>query len=429
MAAKSTVAVNFIRYFIRLSVYSLYCFCWYFSSVLDYIVHILLLVNQHSANTTARAGRIWWRKKFSIMSVSSAMDFICAYRTRVKPEYVLKSNIVLYVVTKKEAIFVETPEMVNIFSSDTHPFLFVAQFLNATKVITMCISDLLSLADKIGNPRLPVVWISNTGRCGGTLLSQLFETVPGTLVIHEPEPPTNLYHLHEDSKLSTSEYGAMLKSTIRIMCKPHPGITRICIKPRPICSGMMTDITKHCSYIKQLFVYRNSLDTLTSWLGIMAYDPHTVVVRTCVDALWFSNICPYFRDRLVYHFVVKLQDAPELPKDSTTACVMCYSWANQILIACDAMSRDKHILSVKYEDIISRPKETVGQIFDSLGIDLTNVDNATVALLRDSQRGSDVSRDRIGDTSNRFMSSKDKIRSDDILHTYNLPRLGEDFRI
>ena len=36
------------------------------------------------------------------------------------------------------------------------------------------------------------------------------------------------------------------------------------------------------------------------------------------------------------------------------------------------MSRDKHNLSVKYEDIISRPKETVAKIFDSLGIDLTN---------------------------------------------------------
>ena len=106
MAAKSTVAVNFIWYFIRLSVYSFYCCCWYFSSFLDYIVHILLLGNHHSAYTTAKAGRILWRKKFSIMSISSVMDFICAFRTSVKPNYVLKSNIALYVVTKKEAIFV-----------------------------------------------------------------------------------------------------------------------------------------------------------------------------------------------------------------------------------------------------------------------------------------------------------------------------------
>ena len=253
------------------------------------------------------------------MSVSSAMDFICAFRTRVKPEYVLKSNISLYVVTKQEAISVETPKKVNIFSSDTHPFLFVAQFYNATKVITMCIIDFLSLADKIGNPRFPVVWISNTGRCGGTMLSQMFESVPGTLVIHEPDPPTNLYHLHEDNKLMESEYEVMLKSTIRIMCKPNQGITRICIKPRPVCCGMMTDITKQCSYMRQLFVYRNSLDTLKSWLGIMAYDPYIAVVRACTDAVWFSNLCPYMRDLLVNHFVSNSKHALELPKDSTTA--------------------------------------------------------------------------------------------------------------
>ena len=108
---------------------------------------------------------------------------------------------------------------------------------------------------------------------------------------------------------------------------------------------------------------------------------------------------------------------------------MSYNWANQILIARDAMSRDRHILPVKYEDLISRPRETVGQIFDSLGINMTYVADAMVSLTRDSQRGTDVSRDRIGETSDRCMSSMDKKRSNDILNTYNLPRLGEDFRI
>ena len=363
------------------------------------------------------------------MSIASPMDFLCAFRQRVKPEYALKPNISLYAVTKGEAIFVETPQNMNIFHSDTHPFAFVSQFLNATKVIKMSIEDFVNLAGKLGDPTLLVVWISNTGRCGGTMLSQLFETVSGTLVIHEPDPPTNLYHLFEDKELTFSDYEIRLQSTLRIMCKPRRGITRICIKPRPICGKMMLDISQQCLYIRQLFVYRNCLDTLKSWLGIFAYDPYTVVVRSCVDAVWFSNICPYMRNLLLYHFVSKLKDAKELPKYPTTACLLVYNWANQIKIAYNAISRDPHILPVKYEDIMTTPNEIVEQIFDDVGIDRKYVNVALMSFSRDSQRGSAVSRERVDDASSRFMSRVETIKSNDALHAYNLPSLGEDFRL
>ena len=363
------------------------------------------------------------------MSIASPMDFLCAFRQRVKPEYALKPNISLYAVTKGEAIFVETPQNMNIFHSDTHPFAFVSQFLNATKVIKMSVGDFVRLTEKLGDPTVPVVWISNTGRCGGTMLSQLFETIPGTLVIHEPDPPTNLYHLFEDKELAFSEYKIRLQSTLRIMCKPRRGITRICIKPRPICGTMMLDISQQCLYIRQLFVYRNCLDTLKSWLGIFAYDPYTVVVRSCVDAVWFSNICPYMRNLLLYHFVSKLKDAKELPKYSTTACLLVYNWANQIKIAYNAISRDPHILPVKYEDVMTMPNEIVEQIFDDVGIDRKYVNGALMSFSRDSQRGSAVSRERVGDASTRFMSRMETIKSNDALHAYNLPSLGEDFRL
>ena len=414
----------------RLFVYSFYISLWCCSNVLNYIIHVYKLLGNYNKNrNTVRTGRILWRKKFSIMSITSSMDFICAFTTHVEPEYVLKPNISLYAVTEKEAIFVETPQDVNLFHSDTHPFAFVSQFLNATKIIRMSVGDFVKLAEKLGDPTVSVVWIANTGRCGGTMLAQLFETIPGTLVIHEPDPPTNLYHLYEYNLLPMSEYHTLLQSTLRIMCKSRKGITRICIKPRPICNLMMTDISKQCLDIKQLFLYRNCLDTLKSWLGIFGYDPYIFVIRSCTDAVWFSNICPYMKNLLAYHFVSKLKNAKELPKDPTTACIIVYNWGNQIHIAYDAMSRDQHILPVKYEDIIAKPNEIVGKIFNDLGIDISYVANALKTLARDSQRGSTVSRERVGDDSNRFISTMETTKSNDILRAHDLPPLGEDFRI
>ena len=321
----------------------------------------------------------------------------------------------------------ETPETVNVYSSDVHPFFFTAQFLRAKKVIKMSIIDFVSLAEKIGDPTVPVTWVSNIGRCGGTMLCQMFESVPGTLVIHELDAPQYVYPLRECNPISN--YELILKSAICVLCKPRPGIDRICIKPRPTCSVMMTDITKIYPNIRQIFVYRNSLDTILSYVAAKYCEPYPAVICACADTDWFSNLCPYFKNFVRYFYVSKITDSPEIPQDSTTTCVFAYMWAYFILFARDAMSRDRGILSVKYEDILARPREAVRQIFEHLQIDTRHVDRAVSSLKRDSQRGSVMSRANLGETSNKCMSTVDRINTDAIFSKFNLPPLGEDFRI
>ena len=79
------------------------------------------------------------------------------FRKRVRPEYVLRQTVSLYAITRKEAIFVETPEGINIYSSDVHPFFVVAQFLNAANVIKISIREFVSLAENIGDPTTPII--------------------------------------------------------------------------------------------------------------------------------------------------------------------------------------------------------------------------------------------------------------------------------
>ena len=49
----------------------------------------------------------------------------------------------------------------------------------------MLVTDFVSFAERIEDPSVPVIWITNTGRCGGTMLCKVFESVPGTHVINE----------------------------------------------------------------------------------------------------------------------------------------------------------------------------------------------------------------------------------------------------
>ena len=382
-----------------------------------------------SAKNTAQLGSVLWKQKFSILSETSPFDLLCMFTTRVSPKYVLRPTVSLYRITKNEAIFVETPEGVNIYDSDIHPFFFAAQFHNATKVIKMTIKEFVSLAEEIGDPTVPVLWMSNTGRCGKTMLCQVFESAPGTLAIHEPDSITNVHFLNKNKTFQVSEFKIMLKAAIREMCKPRPGVARICIKPRPHCSPMMADISKLGLDIKQVFIYRNSLDYLRSWLALMSYDPYRVMLRFSGDTAWFANIFPYLRNILRKYSIHKMEDASDLPLDASTACVFAYSWANQILNARDAMSHDQSIFPVKYEDLLSHSTNVVQHLFEHAGVETKHIERAVAALRRDSQRGSGVSRANLSDSFRRYMSDVDRIKCDAIITQHNLPGLGEDFRL
>ena len=338
-------------------------------------------------------------------------------------------NVSLYAISSKDAYFVETDGTIDIYNSNVHPFFYVAQFLFARNVIKMPITEFVTLAERIGDPKVPVIWVSNTGRCGGTMLCQLFETVPGTLLIHEPHSPLNLSHLQENRALNSTQYEAVLKSIIRVICKPREGVKSFCVKHDVLCTIMMKDIARLMPNIRQVYIYRNSLKTINSWLSVMESEPFLIVMKSCANTDWFSNVFPYFRylERNYFISVLKTFKETYVSADANTACVFAYMWSLCMLIARDAIARDRSILPVKYEDIIARPMETVRQLFENLDIDVIHVDGAVNSMKRDSQRDSVVSRDRLA--SSEYLSTADRIKIDSILLKFNLPLLSEDFRI
>ena len=423
---KYQTAITFFRAFVGICVYVLYRICCLCVGICDNIINKLILKNRNSTGKCAQYGRIVWKRKHFEMDKTSPADFLCFCYSSVHPDFILRPNVSLYAVTKEEAIFVETDE-IDIYSSKVHPFFFVAQFLYARNVIKIPITELSSLAENIGDPTVPVIWISNTGRCGGTMLSQVFETVPGTLVIQEPDPPLPLWNLKQDGILNGAQYDDMLKSSIRLLCKPHQGIKRICVKPRPQCKVFMADISRLLPNIRQIFMYRNSLNTITSLVGMLHCEPFVSVMCSCANSNWFSTIFPYFRQLERYYFTVKLNGYPDVPADANTACVFAFLWSQAMIIARDAISRDPNIIPVKYEDIIARPQEAVKQLFDNLQIDDIYVSHAVTSMERDSQRESVLSRDKV--SSHKKISQNDMIRIDVILRQFNLPLLGKDFRI
>ena len=418
MASKAKPFLAFIRFAMELVSYSMYCILYAVSSVYN-------KARTKSPVNKALLGRILWKQKLSNFHNAIPRDFLCVNFTSVQPEYVLRPNVSLYSVTEKEAIFVETPTDVNIYSSDAFPFFYVGQFIYSTKVIKITIECFHSLAEEVGNPAVHVVWLSNTGRCGSTMVNQVFESVEGTLVMAEPDALQNVFYLLQYSDISVEGYNRMLMSTVRLLCKPRPGTERIFITLRSSCTALMADISMLFPDIKQMFMYRNCLDTVSSFANALASFPYGLVLRSCSNNEILSTVLPVFRQMLRFHIGTKRKGAQEVPLNVNPIGILTYLWAEQIKVAQDAISRNQNILPVRYEDIVSKPVETIRLIFENKGIDLKYLSKAVSSLSKDSQRETVLSRSRIGNQG-RNIALADRIKADAILASYNLPLMGKE---
>ena len=423
------ILIDFFKFFWSVLVYEVYCFVYALITAVDTALDRTKFRNGHSFETSAQLGTILWKRKLSPISLVSPRDFLCMYLSRVRPDYVLRPSVSLYSVTEKEAIFVETDETVNIYSSDVNPFLYIAQFNRSKKVIKMPLQSFHQLAENIGDSKIPVIWLSNTGRCGSTILCQVFESVPGTLVLAENDTPQNIVYLLKSNKLSKAEYQSLLTSTVRVLCKPHPGTERIFIKTRALAVGLMADLSTLFPNIKQMFMYRNCLETVSSWLAIMLSVPGLVVTRVFVDNETFSAAVPIFRTWLHAVIIFESQESRAVPLKTNTVGMLTYMLANYLLLARDAMSRDKTIMPIKYEDIVSEPLRTCEFIFERMGLDLKDLNGAVAAFSKDSQRGSVLSRSLVGTDPRRRISATDRMMADEILKSYNFPCMGENWNV
>ena len=420
----------FRRFFVTAVIYVNYIFLLKLCDIINYVLNTLIFTRTlHSSENNTQLGRILLRRKISTFQTSSPMDFLCLFSSRVQPEYVLRPNISLYCVTTNEAIFVETPLNVNIYSSDENPFLYLAQYNRGRNVIKMAIHTFHTLADKIGDPPVPVIWLSNIGRCGSTMLCQVFERVPGTLVMSEPDAPLKLCDMQSLNKVSDKDYDNIVRSMVRVLCKPYPATERIVIKTRSVCASLMMPLSElFPQHVHQIFMYRDNLDAIASWGPSMGVTPYGTLLRACADNEMLLFLVPFFRKQFRFEIQCKLKTVPEIPLTNTYEQIV-HMWANFMVLARDALSRDPNILPLRYEDIVSNPRETIKKIFQTLGLDLKHMDRAITALNRDSQRGSAISGKELRNDPRRQISVANRIIADSILSSYNLPLMGEKFTL
>ncbi|CAI9741809.1 Hypothetical predicted protein [Octopus vulgaris] len=383
---------------------------------------------------SAHVQDIIWRRKLYDISIAHPVNFITVHNGFKHPTYVLKQKVTLYCLTKHEAVFVETTENVDIYNSDVIPAFHNAQFKHAQKIITMPLASFHKMASDLGDPRMPIIWISRTWRCGSAIMRQMFESIPGTMVIGEPDALTSLSNLERDQIISKSEYKQLLESTIRILCKPNERAKMVCIKTRPCCFRMVPDIYSTQPSIRHIFMYRNSLKTVTSVLGTTLNSNILFqIVRFIVDNNSLSKILPCVR-RKMYDMFGHLNKSDKTLKDTapnfSSVGIIIAGWASSVSKCEELRTYNIPILPVIFEDLIKYPRKTCELLFEYFHIPEENVTLAVDGFRKDTRRASTIlARLPLKNETRRNIEPEKRAEADAILKKYSLPKLGERYEI
>ena len=175
--------------------------------------------------------------------------FITAHEEFLCPIYILRDNVSLMCFNQSGAVFVETSPIVDVYSSRTNPFSYNAQYEHAKRLIVLPFFAFHKLAAEVGDPVKKIVWMSGTGRCGSTLVSQIFEN-------SEPNVITQVVNLCWYGEITLETHDKLLQSSVRLMCKSRsPTVDILFIKTDVVCAALIERISLMFPRIIQLFLY------------------------------------------------------------------------------------------------------------------------------------------------------------------------------
>lgn len=330
---------------------------------------------------------VHYRYTFSlILQACGADNFITTHRAFVHPDYVLQDHVSLYSLSSDEAVFVETSRDIDVSHSDNGCFMRMAQYDLARRLVVLPIESVHRLAEHLGDPHARLVLVSNTARCGSTLLCQMFEQTGQCMALSEPDFLRSVESCRR--QLGDKETRRLMRSAIRLQCKP--------INNRSIDAYVIKSMSQHVDCVpmfvelfpasKQLFMYRDGVAVTRSVLKLLKVIPGFKEIMTMVVSSWVPKPLRSFLFNLI-GFPIELQDL--IVSDFTLAVTM---WA----LTCRTYSRlrsDGYSFSaLRYEHLLADPERSFRAILETCELPVDWAEQGVKALQRDSQRGSVISR-------------------------------------
>ena len=349
---------------------------------------------------------------------SGASNFIASHNRFVDPEYVLKDHVSLFYVNKDEAVWVEVDEGVDPTRCQYSAFFYFAQWKLAKKLIIMPIHIFNKLGTKVEKPKIKLIFLSNTARCGSTLITRVFSETEHCLAYSEPDCLNALTQLR--NIISDSERDRMFTNCINCLCKPISSrkIEACIIKLTQPTMVELPHIKKLFPDSYHLFLYRDALAVTKSLIRSGEMVPIFAMME--IFGRWSSKVTKNMMKQMglhADHFEVKLETAFHFGTIMWSAAMRQYL---------DFQEKGLQIAAARYEDIIQNPKAAFQKIFQycDLPFDFAAVEKG---MSTDSQRSTPLSAENTKHKKAADLTDEVKFLTDKISDQFQVPRLNEAF--
>ena len=273
------------------------------------------------------------------------------------------------------------------------------------------------MAEEVGDPTAEIVFVTNTARCGSTLLTQIFEETGECVGFSEPDA-FNATAIYKD-RMPQDDLDKLIRNSVRMQCKPirNRRISAYIFKPTAASIEAVPMYLRLYPNSRQLFMYREGLKVAQS------------LVRISTQALMFALtlIATKIHPRLA-QMSFEAMGLPgknlkiKLPSPMTF-CV--HFWAKICCKYLDLRKDRYEISAVKYEDVVKHPLEATNAIFKYCNLPDELAEKAIKALNKDSQRHSPFSMKNMSKVETLQLVGEDKVTADAICDHMGLPRISE----
>ena len=374
---------------------------------------------ESSYKGTVQVMRILCRYKFDPLTQSVGPNiFLTNHERFVDPEYVLKDHVSLFHVSKDLALWVEVDEEISPIRIQSMPFFTFAQYKLARKVIVMPMHIFQKLGQKVGSPKARLIFLSNTSRCGSTLLTRVFSETKFCQAFSEPDCLNALAKLK--NLIPDSERDRIFINCINLLCKPlHLRNTEGCFIKLTLSTMVeLPHIKKLFPESRFLFLYRDALAVVRSLNKFGKVLPIPAMIG--IIGSWSPRLLREIVKQSIMHgeqFEVKLATEFDF------AAIMWSSAVRQFL---DFREQGIQIAAARYEDIMHHPSNAFQRIFEYCDLPF---DSGVVerGMSEDSQCSTPVSAEKLKSIKVHALTNEEKEHVNKISDYFNVPRVTEEF--
>jgi hypothetical protein len=309
-------------------------------------------------------------------------------------QVVANPRISLYAADSKNKtiVFVETPPGLDLLS---FPFLYLAQYEHATRVITLSYDEFIRVTETLPYPDKQYIFLYTVGRAGSTLMTNIFAGDHTTASLSEPDILAYFIPLFKGMPPQPADGKKLLLSCLKLFSANSAlhGKQRILIKPRGFCIEFADMIHAVLPDAKGVFLYRDARPVIESFLRAFSLGAITTLLRDTAAMRFLLATCiRAYRKKLTSYFPCFNEYADKIIYKTGWTGVLCIAWLSIMKSYCALYRQGIPFQAVLYEDLIKHPQETIYQLFDYCGIPAASIDTALKALDRDSQEGTRLAR-------------------------------------